>query len=118
MGVDVARVHPLVEQVDRLALARTVDAADHDQNGEALQRSKLDLGLQQRGPQRGLAPTVLLAVDAMANLGGFEHAALLCSRAALPADCDVKPAAPPDAQSRSGDIATRSDVSPPDSRSR
>ena len=75
-GEDVARIHPFVEQVDGLALARAVDAGDQDQYGKAtllLEVLEVILGIEQRlaqpcflGPVGGLA-------DAVIEICGFEH---------------------------------------------
>jgi hypothetical protein len=48
----VARVHPLVEQVDRLALAGALDAGDQDQHREAAVEVQVVLRLEQRRAQR------------------------------------------------------------------
>ena len=35
MRMDMPRIHPLIEQIDRLALARAFDAGDQYQHGKA-----------------------------------------------------------------------------------
>jgi hypothetical protein len=60
LGADMARVHPLVEQVHRLALARAVDAVHEDHHREApLLRAAVVLRLEQGLAQRGLLLRVL-----------------------------------------------------------
>ncbi len=46
--LDMARVHPLVQQIHRLALAAAVDAGDQDQRGEALLAQQVVLRQDQR----------------------------------------------------------------------
>ncbi|MDT4867808.1 hypothetical protein FQZ97_1027380 [compost metagenome] len=47
LHVDQPRVHPLVEQLDRLALAGTLDAVDQDEHREARLLLQFELRLQQ-----------------------------------------------------------------------
>lgn len=79
---DVARVHPLVEQVDGLALACAFDATDEYQHGELLLLEHPVL----RGEQ-GLAQLRLLLlpggfVDFVGDGGGLEHATRLVQASA------------------------------------
>ncbi len=46
--LDVARIHPLVEQVHRLALARAIHAADQDDDREFAFLRQIELRVQQR----------------------------------------------------------------------
>ena len=70
---DVARVHPRVQQVDRLALARAIDAADDDDDRKRRLLQDGSLRLQQRGAQRRDLLVVRLLVDDVTELGCLEH---------------------------------------------
>ncbi len=70
----VARIHPCVQNVDRLAFARAIHAADNDNDGERLVRQQLVLDLEQRFAQRGFRAFIGAVADAVADLCGFEHA--------------------------------------------
>jgi hypothetical protein len=50
-GADVPRVHPLVEQVDRFALAGAFDTGNQDQHRKAAVELQVVLRVQQRGAQ-------------------------------------------------------------------
>jgi hypothetical protein len=74
VGLDVPRVHPLVEKAYRLALASTLGAGDHDDDPESLLGEEVVLRVEQRLPQfrgclleRGL-------VDHVIQFGGLKHA--------------------------------------------
>ena len=54
VGVQVARVEPFVEPLDRLALAGAVGARDQDQHREAAPLLQLELDVEQRLAQAGL----------------------------------------------------------------
>src|SRR5262249_27296207 len=69
--------HPFVEQVDRLALARAVDAADQHHHRERFLGEQLVLRGEQRLAQRRDLPGVTFLVDGVTELGRFEHAALV-----------------------------------------
>ena len=73
LGTDVARVHPLVEQVHHLALAGTVNAVDEDDHREVAILKQLVLCREQRLTQLRLFLAVFLAADAVADFGRFEH---------------------------------------------
>ncbi|MNZ37146.1 hypothetical protein D3C78_545880 [compost metagenome] len=72
--IDHARVHPLVEQLDRLALAGAFDAVDQHDHREARLLLEFVLGFEQGLAQSGYLGVVSLLVDAVADFGGFEHA--------------------------------------------
>jgi len=72
--VDHARVHPLVEQLDRLALAGTFDAIDQHDHREARLLLEFVLGFEQCLAKGGLFCLVGFLVDAVTDFGGFEHA--------------------------------------------
>ena len=74
VGGDVARIHPLLQQVDGLALAGAVHAVDEDEQGEFGAVQQLVLRLKQRLAQPGKLAFVDVLLDRMAKLGGFEHA--------------------------------------------
>ena len=70
-----ARVQPLVELVDRLALAGAVDPGDHDDRREVPPLDQVELGVQQPLPELGLFGLVDLLVDDVGQRRGFEHRA-------------------------------------------
>ena len=74
--LDVPRIHPLVEGAHHGALARPVHTRNEDDHRELPGGEKVVLGIQQGLAQGGhlLLPDVL--VDAMAQLGRFEHGRL------------------------------------------
>jgi hypothetical protein len=47
VGVNVTRVHPLAQNVDGLALARAIDAADDEDDGVLLPLDELELRVEQ-----------------------------------------------------------------------
>jgi len=57
--VDVAGVHPLVEQVDRLALAGAAHAGDENHHRKAALLGEVELRVQEIGAQLGLNTAVL-----------------------------------------------------------
>src|SRR6185437_5309691 len=71
--VNVSRVHPLVEQLNRLALAGGVHALDLDKDGEALLLHQLQLGVQQRLAQTGLLRLVDILGNAVIQFRRFKH---------------------------------------------
>ena len=72
-GEDVARVHPLVEQVHRLALARALDTGDQDEHGKAPVLLQVVLRIEQRLAQfRRLAPVNRL-VEVVLEIRRFKH---------------------------------------------
>ena len=93
MGLDVTRVHPLGEQVDRLALARTFDTVDHDDDREPLGFEHLILHIKQIGAQFRHKLVVGLFVDLVAQFCRFEHFPLLIVKPerAKPANISVAP---------------------------
>ncbi|MNZ55557.1 hypothetical protein D3C78_734860 [compost metagenome] len=80
LHLDQARVHPFVEQLDRLALARPFDTVDQDQHREARLLLQLELSFQQRLAQFDDRLLVGFLVDRMADLGGLEHAGFLAAK--------------------------------------
>ena len=75
MTPKVAGVHPLVEEVHRLALAGPFDAADQDEAGELLEVEQLVLRLEQGLPELRLLALPGGLVDFVGDLGGVEHGA-------------------------------------------
>ena len=73
IGKDVARVHPGVEQIDRLPLARALHAIDQDQHRKLVELADIVLGVQQVGTQPGRDAVITRLVDLVAQFGGFEH---------------------------------------------
>ncbi|MNN31684.1 hypothetical protein D3C81_1453810 [compost metagenome] len=74
LHVDQPRVHPLVEQLDRLALAGALDAVEQHDQRKARLLAQLELRLEQRLAQFGHRGVVGFLVDLVADFGGFEHA--------------------------------------------
>jgi hypothetical protein len=72
--LDQARVHPLVEQLDRLALAGAFDAVDQHDHRETRLLLEFVLGFEQGLAQGGHFGVVGFLVDAVTDFGGFEHA--------------------------------------------
>ena len=79
--LDEARVHPFVEQVDRLALARAFHARDQDEDGEALLLAQLALRLEQGAAQLRLLLTEVFLAHLVVEFGRFEHGASILPRA-------------------------------------
>ena len=75
-----ARIHPFVEQVDGLALARLVHAVDQDHDGKLLELEQIELGIEQLGAQGGHRGAESFVVGAVAEFGGFEHEILRVRR--------------------------------------
>ncbi len=73
-GDDVARIHPLVQQVDRFALARALDAGDDDQDGETAVLLEIELRLEQRVAQLRRFAAVGRLVDLVPEIRRLEHA--------------------------------------------
>ncbi|KPW34280.1 Uncharacterized protein ALO87_05618 [Pseudomonas syringae pv. apii] len=85
-----ARVHPLAEQFDRLALARAFYAVDqHDDLPFGL-LVQVYLRLQQSFAQRRQSGLVGVIVNGMTDFSGFKHAQLLMSDGSMTPDeeCD------------------------------
>jgi hypothetical protein len=82
VGMDVARIHPLVEEVDRFPLSCAVHAADDDKYGKTLQLSQVVLCVEQGGAQCRHLTLIFFLADFMADFRGFKHAFLLpcCSQ--------------------------------------
>ncbi|MNC41854.1 hypothetical protein D3C75_906410 [compost metagenome] len=74
LDLDQPRVHPLVEQLDRLALAGALDAVEQHDQRKARLLAQLELRLEQRLAQFGHRGVVGFLVDLVADFGGFEHA--------------------------------------------
>jgi hypothetical protein len=72
--LDEARIHPFVEEVDGLALARPLHPRDQDQDREAPLRPEIALRLQQGAAQFGLLPLEVRLADLVLEFGRFEHA--------------------------------------------
>ena len=72
--LDVPRVHPLVERVESVPLARRLEAADDDDDGECLLAKDLGLRAQESFPEVMDLGVVCLCVDLVPQLCGFEHA--------------------------------------------
>ncbi len=70
---DQARVHPFVEQLDRLALARPFDAVDQDDHRKALLLLQLELRFQQGFTQRRDRRLISVFVDGVTDFSGFKH---------------------------------------------
>jgi hypothetical protein len=73
MCLNVARVHPFVEQVHGLALAGAVHAADQDDDREFGLLRQIELRIQQVFAQFGFFLVVGLLVDLVSELGRFKH---------------------------------------------
>ena len=72
-GEDPAGIHPLVEQVGRLALARCVDASEQDDHRERRGLEQLLLrGEQLRAQLRNLCFVIALR-ELSTDFGGFKH---------------------------------------------
>ncbi len=71
--LDVPGVHPLVEEVDRLALAGAVHATDDDDDRELLRRRHVELSGEESLAERWLALGVSRVVDGVTDLGRLEH---------------------------------------------
>ncbi|MCY1497116.1 hypothetical protein D9M68_310710 [compost metagenome] len=63
LDVDQARVHPFVEQLDRLALAGAFDAVDQDEHRETRLLLQLELRIQQRFAQFQHSLLIVFLVD-------------------------------------------------------
>ena len=71
--LDVARVHPLVQEIDRLALAGPVDAVDQHHHGKGFRFEQIELRVEQLRTQLRLGGVVLVLVDLVAQFCRFEH---------------------------------------------
>jgi hypothetical protein len=65
--MDVTRIQPLVEGLDRLALPGTLRAADDHQDGELLRREQVVLGIEQCLAQRRHCRVVVRLADLLAQ---------------------------------------------------
>jgi hypothetical protein len=79
-GPDMARVHPLVEHIDRLATPGQIDSVDQDHDRKAGLAQQPELHLQQGGTQLGLARLPGFLVDAMTDFSRLEHVVSSFSR--------------------------------------
>ena len=70
---DPARVHPLVEQVGRLALARRIDAGEQDDDRERRGLAELLLHGEQFRPQLRDLRLVVALRELSPDFGGFKH---------------------------------------------
>ena len=68
-----AGVHPLAQEVDRLALPGAVDAGEHDNDRTPSLRAQVALHLEQLGAQPWYSCLVLLFRDDTPELGSFKH---------------------------------------------
>ena len=71
--MEMARVEPRVQLLDRLALAGAVDARDHDDRGEASKLDQFELRVEQRLAKLGLLGLVDVLVDDVRQRRRFEH---------------------------------------------
>ena len=71
--VDVARIHPFVEEVDRLALARAAYARNEQDHWKLAELGKPELGVQQIDPQLRLDALVLPLGQLVSQLRRLEH---------------------------------------------
>ena len=69
MDFDMPRIHPLVEQVDHLALARAFNAGDENQRGEFAVLLEIVLRVEQRLPQFRLFAFISGFFNAMEKAG-------------------------------------------------
>ncbi|MNX95577.1 hypothetical protein D3C86_1278560 [compost metagenome] len=74
--LDQARVHPLVEHLDRLTLAGTFDAIDQNDHREAALLLQFELRFEQRFAQGRDFGVVGFFVDGVIDFGGFKHGRL------------------------------------------
>ena len=74
--LDQPRVHPLTEQLDRLALAGTLYAIDQHNDRRALLLLQFVLGFKQGFTQGGSFSVVGFFIDDMTDFCGFEHGKL------------------------------------------
>ncbi len=72
VGLQVARVHPVVQEVQHLAHALVVVAGEHDHHGDVTP-AHLELGVQQVDPQLWQGLLVLLLGDLGSDFGNLEH---------------------------------------------
>ena len=73
LGADVARIHPLVENVDRLTLARTIHTVDQNDHRRFGLLQQTVLRVQQRFAQFGGLLFEGFFVDAMPNFCRLKH---------------------------------------------
>ena len=73
---DVARVHPRIEEVDRLALAAAIDAADEDDHRKFVLLEQVVLHVEQFGAQLRHLFLEGLAIDLMPEFRRFKHCRL------------------------------------------
>ncbi|MNE54421.1 hypothetical protein D3C80_1491970 [compost metagenome] len=74
--LDQARVHPLVEHLDRLTLAGTFDAIDQNDHRKAALLLQFELRFEQRFAQGRDFGVVGFFVDGVIDFGGFKHGRL------------------------------------------
>ena len=77
VGLYVARIHPLVEDVDGLTFAGTVHPGHQNNYRELLCLQQIELSIQQRFTKPGDLPLPFCLTDLVANLRGFKHASPL-----------------------------------------
>src|SRR6185369_10092225 len=70
--LNMAGVHPLVENIDRLPLARAIDTGNDDDYRE-IGLLEIELGIEQRLPQLGHLLPVPLLVDFVPELRRLKH---------------------------------------------
>ena len=71
--LDQTRVHPFVEQLDRLALAGAFDAIDQDDHRETFLLLKFELRFKQGFAQRRHLGVIGFFVDGVTDFSGFKH---------------------------------------------
>ncbi|MPM89827.1 hypothetical protein SDC9_136942 [bioreactor metagenome] len=76
-GLDMTRIHPFVEQVDRLTLARAINAIDEHHDRKTAQIKQFELCIQQGGTQRWHFGLECCLIGLMAQFSRFEHLACL-----------------------------------------
>ena len=69
----VTRVHPFIEQIDRLAFAGAIHAADDDDYRKACGFCQIVLRVEQGFPEPGCFAVISCFLDLVAQLRGFEH---------------------------------------------
>ena len=74
---DMARIHPLVEQIHRLALAGCIDAIDENDDGKISRLAQIELCVEQVGAQGRHFVLIAHLAHLLAQLGRLEHRPLL-----------------------------------------
>src|SRR5262249_40540289 len=72
--LDVTRIHPFVEEIDGLPLARAIDAPNEDDDRKSARVFESVLRVEQRRAERRHLLIVDLFVDAVTKLRRLEHA--------------------------------------------